>query len=229
MNSIAKGAIGLGGVGTATGGGILANHLINSKEERNLSSKLKEDKFTLLNLDVSKQESDDSKWQTIFTSYATLTTDKANLKIGNLTLNSAGDKNAGIKQLKEVCSSLLNTQPESSDFDKNYQLASQWCVEPISVGSILQKRGITYLDTTGSENSKEWGEIAKEYEKIQTESKKPLSEVTWTQVASEDYSTNITAIKGACNTRKAKSSHQEGFLDALKEAQSWCSITSKNR
>ncbi|CBY93351.1 hypothetical protein HF1_13430 [Mycoplasma haemofelis str. Langford 1] len=228
MNSIAKGAIGLGGVGTATGEGILANHLINSKEERNLSSKLKEDKFILLNLDVSKQESDDSKWQTIFTSYEALTTDKANLKIGNLTLTS-GDKNAGIKQLKEACSSLLNTQPESSDFDKNYQLASQWCVEPISVESILQKRGITYLDTTGSENSKEWGEIAKEYEKIQTEAKKPLSEVTWTQVTSNNYSANITAIKEACKKRKEKSSHQEGFSDALKEAQSWCSITSKNR
>ncbi|AEG73644.1 hypothetical protein MHF_1410 [Mycoplasma haemofelis Ohio2] len=221
MTSLAKGAIGLGGLGTVAGGGLLAHSLAKGDQKSALIKKLESDKFTILNLDTSKQESENSGWQKIFLGYSSLSDGKENRKIGNLTLSASGDKQEGINQLKKACSSLLNTEGDSSNFEKNYQLATQWCVEPVSIESLLQKQGTPFLDT-GANNNQGWTEVAKAYEKAQSSTNKPLNEVTWSSVSNSNYDANITNIKNACNTRKTKSSHEEGFLNALKEAQSWC-------
>ncbi|CBY93324.1 hypothetical protein HF1_13160 [Mycoplasma haemofelis str. Langford 1] len=220
--SIAKGAMALGGVGSVAGGGFLAHSLMSQNNQKSaLVRKLESDKFTLLNFDTARTEAPDSSWKKILTSYSKLIQTKSELKIGDLALTENDQE--GINKLKNACSSILKVEEASSDFTNNYKLASKWCVEPISVGDLLSKRGSTYLDTSDSANKTKWTEVAKRYEVDKKASKNTLmSDVTWADVTSENYDTNIGHLKTACNTRKSKNSHEDDFERSLEEAQSWC-------
>ncbi|CBY93307.1 hypothetical protein HF1_12990 [Mycoplasma haemofelis str. Langford 1] len=218
-------AAGVATSGTAVGGGFLAHSLISKEEgKKTLSKKLSEDGFTPLDTDVSKT---DGSWQTIFDKYKLLTNQKAHLKIQGLTLGSSENQQEGIIKLKTECSKLLKIEEDSSDLKKNYQLASKWCVKPISVETLLKARGITYLDT--SSNTEEWTKIAKRYESDKNAQKDTImSDVTnWTTVPDNNYSANIKLIQDACNSRKTKNSYEEDFEKSLKETQSWCVVSSE--
>ncbi|AEG73646.1 hypothetical protein MHF_1412 [Mycoplasma haemofelis Ohio2] len=222
MSSALKGGLALGGVGAAAGGGYLIHSSLPKEEPKtSLASKLEEDKFTPLNLDTSKTENQNSPWKKILSSYKSLTASKTEFKIGNLSLKS--DDNKGINQLKDACSDLLKTLEDSSNFASNYKLASRWCVEPISISSLLSKRGTPHLNTTESEDTEAWTALAKKYEEHKKTNKELMDGVSWTEVSNTDYTANINQIKSACNTRKDKSSHDdEAFEKHLREVQTWC-------
>ncbi|AEG73617.1 hypothetical protein MHF_1381 [Mycoplasma haemofelis Ohio2] len=223
MSAILKGTMALGGAGATVGGGFLAHSLISQdKSKTTLIHKLKSDGFTPLNTDTSKTESQDSSWQKILTSYSSLIKTKPTLKLKDLSIEA--NDGEGINKLKKACSDLFKMEGTSS----NYKLASKWCVEPITVSDLLSKRGISYLNTESSSDTAVWTEMAKKYEKDKNSNKNTLmSDLSWEDVSSNNYDSNITKMKSSCSTRKTKSSHEDEFEKYLSEAQMWCSIVKR--
>ncbi|AEW45860.1 hypothetical protein MHC_05020 [Mycoplasma haemocanis str. Illinois] len=224
MSIILKGAVTLGGMGVAVGGGFLANSLILQNTSKNtLINKLKRDGFTPLNTDTSRTESQNSDWRKILTSYSSLIKTKPLLKLTNLSFE-ANDE-TGINKLKDACASLLKTQETSSSFTNDYKLESKWCVEPISVGDLLSKRGFSYLSTESSTETSTWTEMAKKYERDKNANKSTLmSDLSWETVSNSNYTSNITKMQSSCKTRKFKNSHEDEFEKYLSEAEMWCSV-----
>ncbi|CBY93298.1 hypothetical protein HF1_12900 [Mycoplasma haemofelis str. Langford 1] len=227
MSIALKGAMGVGGIGATVGGGFLAHSVMSKSEpKKTLAKQLTDDGFTLINLDTTRTEESTSGWKKILDSYKTITAKKPELKIGTFSLETKDLED--INKLKNACASVLKLEEGSSEFTKHHSIASKWCVEPISVNSLLSKRGIILLSTEGSENADAWTTIAKDYAaNKKANSKEPMDGVDSTEVSGTDYSGNISKIQTACNTRKTKSSHEEEFEKYLEDVQQWCVSKSK--
>ncbi|OAL10703.1 hypothetical protein A6V39_01365 [Candidatus Mycoplasma haematobovis] len=208
-----KSAIGLAGAG---GIGFTAHQgyqAFQSKYVREEKNKVKSQLESKGYIPLTKGS---THFTAILSSYTTISKAKAALKFGTFT--GEGDTRDPKDILWEHCQNAFNDDVSDDLFNKT----RKWCVEPISVSSILTKQGHTKLDTS----SQDVGIKGKWDAKITKHRKQDSTQ----KIATLDVGTGVTEItdehrnriKQKCNEIGEVKSHDDKYEDNLGIFKIWC-------
>ncbi|CBY93285.1 hypothetical protein HF1_12770 [Mycoplasma haemofelis str. Langford 1] len=168
--------IGIIGLGTTVGGGLLINSFIFGDESPKTSSPkltiadlLKAGGLSPLNFDTTKTEEPNSVWDTVLSDYRNPISEGQTALIKLLSekgiegvkLTLGADRNENINKLKIACSRFMNIDLDMISMpsaDKDKALASvrfmTFCVEPASVELMVSWQGGEFLDTQNLDSFK---------------------------------------------------------------------------
>ncbi|OAL10498.1 hypothetical protein A6V39_00340 [Candidatus Mycoplasma haematobovis] len=208
IHPVAKGLIGLGISGGIAGGGYA---LFPSSTKNEITKELISKHYTILTNDPSNK----THWDSIIASYKALTTPPQNsLKFAELT----GNEDDAVSKLQGICNKLLN--PSSSTTLDTDKKAEKWCVEPISVSAILEKRGIKQIANSAQTN---WeSKIILHRSEQDTNKKISNLSIGTTGTINPEH---LTDIKNKCRDIGNKKNHEDKYDENLTKFTSWCANT----
>ncbi|CBY93295.1 hypothetical protein HF1_12870 [Mycoplasma haemofelis str. Langford 1] len=215
MTSLAKGALGLGGIGTVAGGGALA------WQQGAFSSKVKSIKEKLISENYQILDSSNSSWDSIFNVYKK-TENQWKFKNDGISESSATTE---IQKLKDKCFDALKGDSEDAD---EYYKASKWCVVPRKVESFLDASSLLNTEESDNTDTSAWEKSLTSFKETKTGDsgnvKYAMENITIQEPENDSKKTeNIKAMKGGCKSRRDKWHYELDFEKSLTEVKKWCS------
>ncbi|OAL10525.1 hypothetical protein A6V39_00475 [Candidatus Mycoplasma haematobovis] len=222
MASLNKGiiiasTIGAGGIGA---GSYYGYHTFNKETKDhqqkppivNIGSKLKSEKYTLL-------KADSKNFNEVLTNYKTSIKSPDTPDFEGFNGEGKDNETAEAILLRHCQTILKNEKLDSGDYAK----AKKWCVEPITVTSLLKARGVTALEIADSpgELQTQWSNKVKAYRSSQESRIEGLAFTSSKETS--PTSDEITNIKNSCKGIKDKKNHEDKFEENLKAFKAWCS------
>ncbi|OAL10520.1 hypothetical protein A6V39_00450 [Candidatus Mycoplasma haematobovis] len=216
MSNVVRVAVGLGAISGVAGGGLLLNKFLSTED---IQSKLKAN-----SLEILDSNNNDDIWKKILASYKEVSAKEPKFKF-------SGEEVSDETKLKKQCEDTLKKKAgEDNESNNYYDKAKRWCTVPTSVEKVLGKeRIILSTDTTPTkdkENQAEWDEKIKKYTD-QTNKDKIDNLDLGSKAITDVKPENRTRIREACKKLNEKHSFEEGYEEAIKKSQTWCSIEKK--
>ncbi|CBY92464.1 hypothetical protein HF1_04560 [Mycoplasma haemofelis str. Langford 1] len=123
-------------------------------------------------------------------------------------------KSQELKELKDECRKILNSQSN----DEDYKKARKWCVKPMSVKELIASKKLTLLDIkdAGSDNQSEYQSLVDEYKKT-GKGDKAISELTLS-----DENNNWSLLRAQCKALSEKDFWNTDYDSSVYKVGVWC-------
>ncbi|AEG73637.1 hypothetical protein MHF_1401 [Mycoplasma haemofelis Ohio2] len=211
--SLAKGLMGLGGMGSLAGGAYLAKPYIFPPKAK-IEDKLEEDKWQVLNWEGNTNE-----WDAIYEKYKSKElTDPSRF---DEKIAKGEDKSTGLTKLKESCKLALTQEFKES----LYRTVTKWCVVPVSASDRLialggyQKINVSESDTTTDDGT--WKSRETEF-KVKLQENNAYLGVNLPSTTGDQTAENIKLLKKGCETHMNKKSYEDDFEGSMEKVKKWC-------
>ncbi|AEG73640.1 hypothetical protein HF1_13280 [Mycoplasma haemofelis str. Langford 1] len=211
--SLAKGLMGLGGMGSLAGGAYLAKPYMFPKGE-SIEAKLNLDKWEILST-----EGNDSAWNDIYGKYKTKELSDPSRFDSKIAKDE--DQSTGLPKLKESCKLALTQEFKES----LYRTVTKWCVVPVSASDRLEKLGGYTKISVDKTSSNPDGDL---WTRRETEFKTKLNEnnaylgVSLPSTTGSQSPSNIDLLKDGCKTHMDKKNYDGDFEGSMEKVKKWC-------
>ncbi|AEG73185.1 hypothetical protein HF1_08480 [Mycoplasma haemofelis str. Langford 1] len=195
-----KALAGVGGIGTAVGGGVLLSKSSIFEDKPTIPKTTIRDRLQRSGYSLNISE---ENWNTILQEH-NKSDRAANIKFSTENLN--------VSTLKARCSEYLDGEDDNSRYD----IAKRWCVEPRKISDFLSSSGLTSLVTNDESAKDKWVKLEEEYRKNQKE------KIVGLELQAQKDDNSWKALKDKCGTFLNLKPWENDYEVAMKDTKLWC-------